>query len=161
MYKKLLWPFLILLSSCANEPKYIDDREEIITGHMISSILQLSECLSINATLGEKFQITEANLMNADIRDREAHKKYITQSQKDFDFLIDVAKKKCPSSLDRATSAIYEAKSQEAKGYLEVVLQDIIVSVISSQILSLEEKKEAFKTVHQPFGKNKNLEELY
>lgn len=68
MYKKILLPFfLVLLAACSNEPKYIDDREEIITGHMINSILQLSECLSINASPGEKFGITQANLINADI----------------------------------------------------------------------------------------------
>lgn len=161
MYKNILWPFLILISACSNETKYIDEKEEIITGHMINSILQLSECLSINASPGEKFGITQANLITADIRDREAHEKYIKQSQEDFDFMIDVAKKKCPSSLNTAIESIYTAKSPEAKSYLEIILQDIVVSGISSQILSLEEKKEAFRTTYQPLGKNKRIEELY
>lgn len=162
MYKKILLPFfLVLLAACSNEPKYIDDREEIITGHMINSILQLSECLSINASPGEKFGITQANLINADIRDREAHQKYIKQSQEDFEFMIEVAQKKCPSSLSIATEAIHEAKSQEARNYLEIILQNIVVSGLSSQILSIEEKQKAFRTIYQPLGKNKVLEELY
>lgn len=161
MYKKILGPVLLLLTSCTNEPNYIDEREEIISAHMISNILKLSECLSINATPGEKFGIAQANLMNTDIKDREEFKKYLNQSQEDFDFLIAVAEKKCSRSLEGAISTIYEGKSPEAKGFLESQLQDIVVSVISAEIMTLEDKKKIFKDQYQPVGKNSELKDLY
>ena len=161
MYKKILWPFLILLSSCSNQSEYIDDREQIVNGNMITSFLQLSECLSINATPGEKFGIIQANLLNPDVRDMEGNEKYRQQSQEDLEFLLKVAEKKCPSSLSTATKAIQEAKSKEAKGYLEIILQDMVVSIISSEIMTPEDKKEVFKNKYQSLGKDQNLEELY
>ena len=161
MYKKILWPFLILLSSCSNQSEYIDDREQIVNGNMFTSFLQLSECLSINATPGEKFGIIQANLLNPDVRDMEGNEKYRQQSQEDLEFLLKVAEKKCPSSLSTATKAIQEAKSKEAKGYLEIILQDMVVSIISSEIMTPEDKKEVFKNKYQSLGKDQNLEELY
>ena len=161
MYKKILWPFLILISSCSNQSEYIDDREQIVNGNMITSFLQLSECISINATPGEKFGVIQANLMNPDIRDMEGNQKYRQQSQEDLEFLLKVAEKKCPSSLSTAINAIQEAKSKEARGYLEIVLQDIVVSVISSEIMTPEDKKEVFKNKYQSLGKDQSLEELY
>ncbi|EEH68373.1 hypothetical protein HMPREF0023_2098, partial [Acinetobacter sp. ATCC 27244] len=69
--KKVLLPIIILLSSCSSESSYVDETEEIISINMINNILELSECLSIEATPGEKFGIVQASTIKTSIKDKE------------------------------------------------------------------------------------------
>lgn len=149
--KRNLFPFFLLLSACSNEPKPIDDTEKIISQEMIANILELSSCLSVRATPGEKYGIVQAVTINPDVRDRESLNKYIKQSQEDFDFLLKVAEEKCPNSLNSAISSIRTADSKDARQQVGNVLQDIIVNSISSEIITLEERKQIFEKQYQPF----------
>jgi len=149
--KKALLPLIILLSSCSNEPSYVDETQEIININMINNILELSECLSIKATPGEKFGIVQASTIKTSIRDKESIEKYTKQSREDFDFLIQISEKKCPSSLNRTIMSIKNAKSKKARIAAEDVLQQIIVSSISGEIITLKEKKEIFENNYRSF----------
>jgi len=149
--KKALLPLIILLSSCSNEPSYVDETQEIININMINNILELSECLSIKATPGEKFGIVQASTIKTSIRDKESIEKYTKQSREDFDFLIQISEKKCPSSLNRTIISIKNAKSKKARIAAEDVLQQIIVSSISGEIITLKEKKEIFENNYRSF----------
>ncbi|WP_017396473.1 hypothetical protein [Acinetobacter haemolyticus] len=149
--KKVLLPIIILLSSCSSESSYVDETEEIISINMINNILELSECLSIEATPGEKFGIVQASTIKTSIKDKESIEKYIKQSQEDFDFLIQVSEKKCPSSLNRAITSIKNAKSKKARIAAEDVLQQIIVSSISGEIITAKEKREIFENNYKSF----------
>jgi len=149
--KKALLPLIILLSSCSNEPSYVDETQEIININMINNILELSECLSIKATPGEKFGIVQASTIKTSIRDKESIEKYTKQSRENFDFLIQISEKKCPSSLNRTIMSIKNAKSKKARIAAEDVLQQIIVSSISGEIITLKEKKEIFENNYRSF----------
>jgi len=149
--KKALLPLIILLSSCSNEPSYVDETQEIININMINNILELSECLSIKATPGEKFGIVQASTIKTSIRDKESIEKYTKQSRENFDFLIQISEKKCPSSLNRTIISIKNAKSKKARIAAEDVLQQIIVSSISGEIITLKEKKEIFENNYRSF----------
>jgi len=118
---------------------------------MINNILELSECLSIKATPGEKFGIVQASTIKTSIRDKESIEKYTKQSRENFDFLIQISEKKCPSSLNRTIMSIKNAKSKKARIAAEDVLQQIIVSSISGEIITLKEKKEIFENNYRSF----------
>ena len=148
--KKAFLPFIILMASCSSESDSIDEMEETISPYMISNILELSECLSVKATPGEKYGIVQATTINTNIKDSESIDKYLKQSQEDFNFLLEVSEKKCPSSLRSAVNSIQDAKSKNGRIQAEGILQQIIVSSLSGEILTIEEKKRIFENNYKP-----------
>lgn len=148
--KKAFLPFIILIASCSSESDSINEMEETISPYIINSILELSECLSIKATPGEKYGIVQATTIDTNIRDNESINKYLKQSREDFNFLLEVSEKKCPSSLRIAVNAIHDAKSKNGRIQAEELLQQIIVSSLSGEILTIEEKKRIFENNYKP-----------
>lgn len=148
--KKAFLPFIILIASCSSESDSINEMEETISPYIINSILELSECLSIKATPGEKYGIVQATTIDTNIRDSESINKYLKQSREDFKFLLEVSEKKCPSSLRIAVNAIHDAKSKNGRIQAEELLQQIIVSSLSGEILTIEEKKRIFENNYKP-----------
>lgn len=148
--KKAFLPFIILMASCSSESDSIDEMEETISPYMISNILELSECLSVKATPGEKYGIVQATTINTNIKDSESIDKYLKQSQEDFNFLLKVSEKKCSSSLRGVVNSIQDAKSKNGRIQAEGILQQIIVSSLSGEILTIEEKKRIFENNYKP-----------
>lgn len=151
---KILFPLVFCISACISETGLNDDNEPVVSGQMITSFLQLSECLSLHATPEEKLKMIQTSRTNRDFQNKETFEAYMEQSRADMKFLKEVAATKCPVSLNLALTALNSAKDEEIKGYVDVIMQEMIVSNISGEILSRKEKQEGFNNAYQTNNSN-------
>ncbi len=150
--------FTCLIIACSEENDYSDTRE-VASSFMLDSFLKLTKCLSIKSTSDEKLLMIRASKIL--IKTKELGDEYSKQQDEDFDFIIKLANQKCPHSLKKADYAI-DTRTLDSKNELRYMLYDIVVTNISNEILSKEEKEKIFSIENISVGnKTQNLEIIY
>lgn len=149
---------LLIIIAPHTSASELSDLDPILSQHTLGFFVQAAECLSIKASLAEKKQFISAyqelakykkpDELYFNLKEMEKHQ---AMSSRDTNAIHTAIKKHCPYTHSLIETSIRKS-GLESQIMLKVILENLIVSYMSVQVVDSITRDKAFRTEHTPIG---------